>query len=60
MAHQQLFMNNVRLAERLYDDQGVNTQSLLGHRSPQQTAKYHDDRGKDWSYIQLANSLFNE
>ncbi|HHD7441726.1 TPA: site-specific integrase [Citrobacter braakii] len=39
------------LAERLYEDQGVNTQKLLGHKSPQQTARYHDDRGKDWIKI---------
>ncbi len=39
------------LAERLYDAQGIDTQKLLGHRSPQQTAKYHDDRGKEWSII---------
>lgn len=39
------------LSERLYEAQGVDTQKLLGHRSPQQTAKYHDDRGKDWTVI---------
>lgn len=39
------------LAERLYDAQGIDTQKLLGHRSPQQTAKYHDDRGKEWINI---------
>ena len=48
------------LAERLYDVQGVNTQSFMGHKSPQQTARYHDDRGKDWSHIERASSLFNE
>ncbi|RKR64998.1 phage integrase family protein [Yokenella regensburgei] len=36
------------LAERLYKDQGINTQKLLGHKSPNQTARYHDNRGKDW------------
>lgn len=36
------------LAERLYEAQGVDTQKLLGHKSPNQTARYHDDRGKDW------------
>lgn len=36
------------LAERLYKDQGIDTQKLLGHKSPNQTARYHDDRGKDW------------
>lgn len=39
------------LSERLYESQGVDTQKLLGHKSPQQTAKYHDDRGKDWTVI---------
>lgn len=39
------------LSERLYEAQGVETQKLLGHKSPQQTAKYHDDRGKDWTVI---------
>lgn len=36
------------LAERLYELQGLDTQKLLGHKSPKQTASYHDDRGKDW------------
>lgn len=39
------------LSERLYEAQGVDTQKLLGHKSPQQTAKYHDDRGKDWTVV---------
>lgn len=39
------------LAERLYEVQGVDTQKLLGHKSPNQTARYLDDRGKDWSYV---------
>lgn len=39
------------LSERLYEAQGVDTQKLLGHKSPQQTAKYHDDRGKEWTVI---------
>lgn len=39
------------LSERLYEAQGVDTQKLLGHKSPQQTAKYHDNRGKDWTVI---------
>lgn len=39
------------LSERLYEAQGIDTQKLLGHKSPQQTAKYHDDRGKDWTVI---------
>jgi integrase len=39
------------LAERLYKDQGIDTQKLLGHKSPNQTARYHDDRGKGWINI---------
>ncbi|MEG7488226.1 phage integrase Arm DNA-binding domain-containing protein [Enterobacter hormaechei] len=39
------------LAERLYDAQSIDTQKLLGHKSPNQTARYHDARGKDWCYI---------
>lgn len=41
------------LAERLYQTQGIDTQRLLGHKSPSQTARYHDDRGKDWQDIKL-------
>ncbi|ELO0981328.1 phage integrase Arm DNA-binding domain-containing protein [Enterobacter asburiae] len=41
------------LAERLYQAQGIDTQSLLGHKSPNQKARYHDDRGKDWSRIRV-------
>lgn len=36
------------LSERLYRDQGIDTKTLLGHRSQAMTDKYHDDRGKDW------------
>jgi integrase len=39
------------LAERLYEAQGIDTQKLLGHKSPNQTARYHDDRGKGWTTI---------
>ncbi|SCC41221.1 Phage integrase family protein [Kosakonia oryzendophytica] len=39
------------LSERLYKEQGVDTKKLLGHKSQQQTDRYNDDRGKDWSYI---------
>jgi len=41
------------LAERLYDAQGLDTQKLLGHKSPNQTARYHDDRGKGWTMIAI-------
>jgi integrase len=33
------------LSERLYSAQGIDTQTLLGHRRPGTTALYHDDRG---------------
>ncbi|NIF58931.1 tyrosine-type recombinase/integrase [Enterobacter sp. Ap-916] len=36
------------LSERLYKEQGINTQKLLGHKTQTQTDSYHDDRGKDW------------
>lgn len=39
------------LSERLYRDQGIDTQKLLGHRSKEMTDKYNDDRGKDWVVI---------
>lgn len=36
------------LSERLYDSQGIDTQTLLAHKSAKSTAKYHDTRGDDW------------
>lgn len=39
------------LAERIYRDQGVNTQLLLGHKNQVQTDRYNDDRGKDWIVV---------
>ncbi len=39
------------LAERLYREQGINTQHLLGHKNQAQTDKYHDDRGKNWLVV---------
>ncbi|QMA49763.1 phage integrase Arm DNA-binding domain-containing protein [Citrobacter freundii] len=36
------------LCERLYKEQGIDTRKLLGHKTQQQTDRYHDDRGKDW------------
>lgn len=41
------------LAERLYEAQGIDTQRLLGHKSPNQTARYHDDRGKGGPLLQF-------
>lgn len=36
------------LSERLYSAQGLDTQSLLGHKDARTTARYHDMRGADW------------
>ncbi len=41
------------LSERLYRDQGINTQKLLGHKSQKMTDKYNDDRGKEWQIIAI-------
>ena len=41
------------LSERLYKEQGLDTQKLLGHKTQQQTDRYHDDRGKEWSKVAL-------
>lgn len=41
------------LSERLYKEQGLVTQKLLGHKTQQQTDRYHDDRGKGWSKVAL-------
>jgi len=39
------------LAERLYREQGMDTQRLPGHKNQTQTDKYNDDRGKDWLVV---------
>ncbi|HAW2508923.1 site-specific integrase [Escherichia coli] len=41
------------LSERLYKEQGIDTRKLLGHKTQQQTDRYHDDRGKDWNKLEL-------
>jgi len=41
------------LSERLYREQGINTQKLLGHKSAKMTDRYNDDRGKEWVTISL-------
>lgn len=41
------------LSERLYKEQGIDTRKLLGHKTQQQTDRYHDDRGKDWNKVAL-------
>lgn len=42
------------LSERLYRDQGINTQALLGHRHARMTEVYHDPRGAEWSTVKMA------
>ncbi|HBO25094.1 MAG TPA: integrase [Providencia sp.] len=41
------------LSERLYREQGINTQKLLGHKSQKMTDKYNDDRGKEWQIVAI-------
>ncbi|MDR1853493.1 MAG: tyrosine-type recombinase/integrase [Azoarcus sp.] len=46
------------LSERLYSSQGIDTQTLLGHKRPATTALYHDDRGLSraegrWRHLSL-------
>ncbi|PKQ97866.1 site-specific integrase [Escherichia coli] len=41
------------LSERLYKEQGIDIRKLLGHKTQQQTDRYHDDRGKGWSKVAL-------
>ncbi|EFZ72934.1 site-specific integrase [Escherichia coli] len=41
------------LSERLYKEQGIDTRKLLGHKTQQQTDRYHDDRRKGWSKVAL-------
>lgn len=41
------------LSERLYREQGLDTQKLLGHKSRKMTDRYNDDRGKDWVIVDM-------
>ena len=41
------------LAERLYDAEGIKTQTLLGHKSAASTAIYHDVRGQLWETVAI-------
>ena len=41
------------LSERLYKEQGLDTQKLLGHKTQRQTDRYHDNRGKSWVKVAL-------
>lgn len=40
------------LSERLYRDQGIDTQKLLGHRSKTMTDQYNNSRGKEYTIIE--------
>jgi len=39
------------LSERLYREQGVDTQKLLGNKTQKMTDRYNDERGKDWIVV---------
>lgn len=41
------------LAQRLYAEQGINTQKLLGHKNAAMTVKYGDARGKSYTFVEL-------
>lgn len=41
------------LSERLYREQGINTQKLLGHKTSLQTDMYNDDRGLEWTKVSV-------
>lgn len=41
------------LAERLYREQGVDTQTLLGHSSKTMTDQYNNTRGKEWKKLAI-------
>lgn len=47
------FHDQRSLSERLYEEQGINTQLLLGHSSDRMTAQYHNDRGLDWVKVKV-------
>jgi integrase len=44
------------LSERLYSGQGINTQTLLAHKSAKSTDGYHDTRGDDWHTLNLKST----
>lgn len=41
------------LAERLYREQGINTQVLLGHKYSTTTELYNDLRGREWLHLKI-------
>lgn len=42
------------LSARLYTEQGIDAQALLGHKSPDMTAIYRDVRGAEWIEVKVA------
>ena len=47
------------LAARLYRSEGVDVQTLLGHKDAEMTAIYTDDRGlsaKQWKRVKVADA----
>lgn len=47
------FKEQRSLAERLYRAQGVDTRTLLGHKSQRMTDSYNDARGKEYRVLKL-------
>lgn len=41
------------LSERVYRQQGIDTNTLLGHKTQQMTDKYNDSRGREWRYLRI-------
>lgn len=41
------------LSERLYRSAGIDTMTLLGHKSQQMTDRYNDSRGREWRYLRI-------
>ena len=40
------------VSARLYTDQGINAQALLGHKTADMTAVYRDTRGAEWVEVE--------
>lgn len=39
------------VSERLYRARGIDTMTLLGHKSQRMTDRYNDSRGREWRYL---------
>lgn len=42
------------LAARLFTEQGIDAQALLGHKSADMTALYRDSRGAEWVEVRTS------